>query len=68
MKNKFIKAVVGFVVFITVFAVTMLNPTLFSFKTTDFLQGFSGGISLGSFVAAIYYFIEMKKQQKADAV
>jgi hypothetical protein len=68
MKFKFLRAFVLGIICLAVFLVVTFIPSLVSAKLNDFLQGFSGGMGLVAFVAALYYSMEMRKERKASGV
>jgi hypothetical protein len=64
MKIKFIRALVATIACLIIFLATTFIPSLRAFKAGDFMQGFSGGAGVGALVASIFYYSQLKNQQK----
>ena len=65
MKIKFIRAFLVTILALIVFLATTFIPWLREYKFGDFLQGFSGGVGVGTLIASIHFYNLYKKEQKA---
>lgn len=66
MKFKFLRAFALGIICLVVFLVVTFITLPISAKLSNFLQGFSGGMGVVALIAALYYSIEMRKEQKAN--
>lgn len=66
MKTKFYLTLAAFIVSATVFALITFTHIFPDSTFYNFLQGFSGGLALGSFVIAIARGVRYKKATGAE--
>lgn len=64
-KTRFTLSVIALPVSVAVFLAFTFIPHLVALRSANFIQGFAGGIALGTFLGVLHYARELKRERSS---